>query len=67
MDERVEFIVLYRRGEYSMSALCREFGISRKTGYKYVQRYHDMGTEGLPALSGTLVQCQDIGYTCAGT
>lgn len=47
MDERVEFIGLYRRGDYSMSELCREFGISRKTGYKYLERYRDKGIEGL--------------------
>lgn len=47
MDERVEFIGLYLRGDYLMSELCREFGISRKTGYKYVERYRSRGIEGL--------------------
>jgi len=30
-----------------MAGLCREFGISRKTGYKIYRRYRDIGLEGL--------------------
>ena len=30
-----------------MAALCREFDISRKTGYKIFQRYKDCGLDGL--------------------
>src|SRR5207248_7089257 len=30
-----------------MAALCREFGISRKTGYKIITRYNSCGIEGL--------------------
>jgi hypothetical protein len=33
MDERLQFVARRLAGE-SMSELCREFGISRKTGYK---------------------------------
>lgn len=39
MDERVEFIGMYLGGDYTVSELCREFGISRVTGYKYIGRY----------------------------
>ncbi len=46
MDERVVFIARLLEGE-SMSELCREFGISRKTGYKFLQRYKDSGVEAL--------------------
>jgi len=38
MDERIRFVIRRKDGE-SMAALCREFGISRKTGYKIVDRY----------------------------
>jgi transposase len=31
----------------SMSSLCREFGISRVTGYKIYERYKECGLEGL--------------------
>lgn len=47
MNERIEFIGLYRRAEWSMAELCREFGISRKTGYKWVRRFRRQGLEGL--------------------
>lgn len=39
MDERMSFIVEYRRGEQAMTLLCERYGISRKTGYKWVERY----------------------------
>lgn len=46
MDERVKFVARLLDGE-TMSGLCREFGISRKTGYKLYARYRDCGVEGL--------------------
>jgi transposase len=46
MDERVRFVARLLEGE-PMSHVCREFGISRKTGYKIVDRYKDHGLEGL--------------------
>lgn len=47
MDERLRFVVEYLREEGSMAALCRTFGISRKTGYKMINRYADEGLRGL--------------------
>ena len=38
MDERIKFVGRLLNGE-KMSVLCREFGISRKTGYKFFNRY----------------------------
>ena len=32
MDEKLQFISYYLQDEWSVSELCREFGISRKTG-----------------------------------
>ncbi len=46
MDERLRFVARLLDGE-RMSALCREFGISRPTGYKIFNRYKDFGLEGL--------------------
>jgi transposase InsO family protein len=46
MDERLRFVARLLEGE-EMSALCREFGISRKTGYKIWGRYKDLGLEAL--------------------
>lgn len=46
MDERLKFVARYLDGE-KMSALCREFGISRPTGYKIIDRYKELGLDGL--------------------
>lgn len=46
MEERLRFIARLLDGE-KMAPLCREFGISRKTGYKIFNRYKDIGLEGL--------------------
>src|SRR6201993_3597738 len=46
MDERMRFVVRLKDGE-TMASLCREFGISRKTGYKIFERYEQCGLEGL--------------------
>ena len=46
MDERLKFIARLLDGE-RMAGLCREFGISRKTGYKILTCYNATGLEGL--------------------
>lgn len=46
MDERLRFVARLLDGE-KMAVLCREFDISRKTGYKLYQRYRDCGLDGL--------------------
>lgn len=47
MSQRIEFITLALREGANISELCRRFGISRKTGYKFLARYHDEGLRGL--------------------
>ena len=47
MDEKMQFIVAYLEHEHSFAHLCRGFGISRKTGYKWVERYESGGAAGL--------------------
>ena len=46
MDERLRFVARLLEGE-KMAALCAEFGIARKTGYKIYDRYKDCGVVGL--------------------
>ena len=46
MDERLRFVARLLDGE-AMSDVCREFGISRKTGYKLLSRYRDEGSAAL--------------------
>lgn len=47
LDERMSFILAYRQGEESLSEVCRRYGVSRKTGRKWIQRYRESGPEGL--------------------
>jgi len=51
MDERVQFISDYLKAKYDVSALCDAYGISRKTGYKWIERYKESGVDGLKELS----------------
>jgi transposase InsO family protein len=46
MDERLRFVARLLQGE-NMSRVCREFGVSRPTGYKIFNRYKDLGYQGL--------------------
>lgn len=45
--ERARFIALHEEGLYSMSELCERLGVSRKTGYKWLERYQAEGLAGL--------------------
>lgn len=44
MDQRIEFIVRAKLKEGSFSELCREFEISRPTGYLWLKRYEEIGS-----------------------
>ena len=44
MDEKLRFVARYLDGE-KIAALCREFGISRVTGHKIIDRYRESGME----------------------
>ena len=46
MEERLRFVARIPDGE-AMTAVCQEFGISRKTGYKIFDRYKEHGLEAL--------------------
>ena len=46
VEERMRFVLRLKDGE-SMASLCREFGISRVTGYKIYERYKECGLKGL--------------------
>jgi len=47
MDEKVLFLADYLRESQTFTDLCCNYGISRKTGYKWVLRYIEEGVEGL--------------------
>ena len=44
MDQRVEFVLRARRGEETIAGLCREYEISRPTGYLWLHRYQSVGS-----------------------
>lgn len=47
MSQRIEFIHLAMQQGVNMSELCRRFQISRKTGYKFLNRFRQEGTMGI--------------------
>jgi transposase InsO family protein len=47
VDQRVRFIREHQRGELTMTELCQGFGVSRRTGYKWLGRFEEQGREGL--------------------
>ena len=57
MDQRVRFMGSLSSGRYTMSELCRAFGISRKTGYKWARRYQAEGLDGLKDRSRAPRHC----------
>jgi transposase InsO family protein len=51
MEEMIRFVMLARSTRFTVSELCRQFGISRKTGYKHLERYAAEGLKGLQPRS----------------
>ena len=47
MDLRKQFVTEFHRERLSMTELCAQYGISRKTGYKWARRYEEGGVPGL--------------------
>jgi putative transposase len=57
MKERMRFVADAERGLYSMSELCERYGISRRTGYKWLARYEANGPAGLTERSRAPHRC----------
>jgi len=51
MDQKTQFIADVLRGRLSISELCDSYGVSRKTGYKWIDRYVKEGPAGLAERS----------------
>jgi transposase InsO family protein len=47
VDERMRFMLAAEAGEEPFAVVCRRFGVSRKTGYKWLERYEAEGVAGL--------------------
>ncbi|OLN24908.1 integrase core domain-containing protein [Desulfosporosinus metallidurans] len=57
MEERLRFISEFQESKCSLSAVCRQFGISRKTGYKWLHRFELGGLEALNEKSRAPHDC----------
>ncbi|MBL9208038.1 MAG: helix-turn-helix domain-containing protein [Opitutaceae bacterium] len=63
MDEKMRFVSLVQTDRFTISSLCEQFGISRKTAHKWLGRYQEGGMEALgershrprrfPAMTGS--------------
>jgi hypothetical protein len=47
MEELTRFVMLAKSGRFTVTDLCEQFGISRKTGHKYLERFAALGSAGL--------------------
>ncbi len=47
MEERARFVLEVEKAEMSVAELCRRYGVSRKTGYKWIRRYWAEGLDGI--------------------
>jgi transposase InsO family protein len=47
MSQRLEFVELALKESANIRALCREFRITPRTGYKWIKRYQEQGEVGL--------------------
>ena len=57
MDERIKFISDSTSGEFTVTELAVIYGISRKTAYKWIDRYDEIGIDGLKELSRAPRSC----------
>ena len=57
MDQKTQFIADYLRQSLPITELCIHYGISRKTAYKWISRYHEAGVSGLQDRSRKPLSC----------
>jgi len=51
MESKLKFVSLAGSGRFTVRELCQEFGVSRKTGHKWIKRYEAEGSGGLAQRS----------------
>ena len=57
MAQRRQLIEDFERGLFNLSELCRQFGVSRKTAYKWLERYREGGEQALADRSHAASTC----------
>jgi putative transposase len=60
MAERMWFVTDWERDLYPMVELCARYGVSRKTGYKWIERYEREVPEGLRERSRAPHDCPSL-------
>ena len=50
-EQRFRLIEAWKEDRRSLAALCRDYGVTRRTGYKWIERYQAEGLDGLRDLS----------------
>ena len=55
--QRLQFLSSYQKEEMSVADLCRAYGISRPTAYRWINRYNEIGPEGLVDRSRRPLSC----------
>src|SRR5262249_25701512 len=51
LEERFRFVDEWNSGDWNIAELCRFYGVTRKTGYKWIERYEVGGMDALRDLS----------------
>ncbi len=62
-DQRAEFVKLCLDGTLDMTEICRQFEISRPTGYKWLHRHREYGDAGL--VDQSRARKTQSGKTCS--
>lgn len=57
MEQRAMFVLDVERAEMCVAELCRRYGVSRKTGYKWIRRYREEGLDGIRERSSRPHTC----------
>src|SRR5213079_2756464 len=57
MDVRLRFVQDVHRPGWSVAEVCRRYQVSRKTGYKWLDRYAKVGPAGLVERSHRPYSC----------
>lgn len=57
MEEIIRFVSLAQTDRFTITDLCEQFGISRKTAYKHLERYALLGLAGLQPRSHCPLTC----------
>ena len=52
VDERMRFVMAVEQRDEAFAMVCRRFGVSRKTGYKWLARYREAGVEVCATVRG---------------